>query len=496
MAYQKQLLPFYDVFDEGRYFEPGNQNAYVDIKGKRCAITICEDIWNDKGQDDYNYSNNPLSTLEGHVDVVINISSSPYGFGKPQQRFKMLKKISKERNLALIYVNQIGGQDELVFDGRSCIFNGGEIVYETGSTKHSKPFCPVIEFSGPRLKGVFDHKGKTESPDSADLRQRVNAFSGDTQELYNSVLIGLRDYIKKAGFQQVVLGSSGGIDSAVTAALACDAVGPDNVHCVMMPSIFSSNGSVEDAKQLHKNLGCHQYIVPIEHQHLVKSINSYFPQRDVNYFPVADENIQARLRGLTIMHISNAFGYLPLTTGNKTELALGYCTLYGDMSGGFNPIADLYKDQVYAIARHINTGEIILHKTEGEIIPNKIIDKAPSAELAKDQTDEMGLGADYAFLNAVVKMFIEEYINDPICFANSIDIEEGNPFATVSEQQTLFQIVNEMLSGDQHWHETYRKLIRRIDYMEFKRRQAAPTVKVSSVAFGTGRRLPIVQRVD
>ena len=234
--YQKQLLPFYDVFDEGRYFEPGNQNAYVDINGKRCAITICEDIWNDKGQDDYNYSNNPLSTLEGPVDVVINISSSPYGFGKPQQRFKMLQKISKERGLTLVYVNQIGGQDELVFDGRSCIFNRGEIVYETGSTKHSKAFCPIIDFSGPRLNGVFDHKGKTISPEPAELIRRVHDFCGDTKELYDSVLIGLRDYIVKTGFKEVVLGSSGGIDSAVVAALAEQILGlPDLANLLLVP---------------------------------------------------------------------------------------------------------------------------------------------------------------------------------------------------------------------------------------------------------------------
>jgi NAD+ synthetase len=495
--YQKQLLPFYDVFDEGRYFEPGTQNAFVQIAGQRCAITICEDIWNDKGQDDYNYATNPLSTIDGkQVDLIINISSSPYGFGKPQQRFKMLEKISKDRDVSLVYVNQIGGQDELVFDGRSCIFyKKGNLIYETGSTKFSNATCPVIEFKGPRVDAIFDAKGSVKNPEPLALIQTIKEWHGGVGELYNSVLLGLRDYINKTGFKQVVLGSSGGIDSAVVAALACDAVGPDNVHCLMMPSIFSSEGSVADAEQLHKNLGCNQYTVPIEHQHLVKSINSYFPQRDVSYYSVADENIQARLRGLTVMHISNAFGYLPLTTGNKTELALGYCTLYGDMDGGFNPIGDLYKDQVYALAKHINTGEIILDKTEGEIIPSTIIDKAPSAELSKGQTDEKGLGADYAFLNAVVKKFVEEHISDPICFANSVDVEGGNPFATPAETDTLFHIVNKMIAGDSHWHEIYRKLIRRIDLMEFKRRQAAPTIKLSKVAFGTGRRLPVVQKV-
>lgn len=500
--YQKQLLPFYDVFDEGRYFEPGNQSAFVEIAGKRCLITICEDIWNDKGQDDYNYTNNPLSEVSSdQVDLIINISSSPYGFKKPQQRLKMLQKISKDRKVSLIYVNQIGGQDELVFDGRSSIFVDGSLIYETGTVKSSDSSCPIVDlpYDGPvsitRKNGTTSDIGYTNIKQATD--NILSSYHGGAKELYNSLIVGLRDYIRKAGFEQVVLGSSGGIDSAVVASLACDAVGPDNVHCIMMPSIFSSEGSIEHAMALHKALGCNQYTVPIEHQHLVKSINSYFPQSSKKYSKVADENIQARLRGLTVMHASNAFGYLPLTTGNKTELALGYCTLYGDMNGGFNPIADLYKDQVYAIARHINTGEIILN-TIGEVIPKEIIDKAPSAELAKGQTDETGLGASYAFLNAVVRSFIEDFVNDISSFI--LWLEEGNvtyyPFATDADKDNMRDILSSLLSNNSPWEKTYYSLIRRIDYMEFKRRQAAPTIKVSAVAFGTGRRLPIVQKVS
>jgi len=503
--YQKQLLPFYDVFDEGRYFEPGTLPAFIEVAGKRCILTICEDIWNDKRQDDYSYGTNPLAnTYSEHYDVIINISSSPYAFGKPRQKHEMLSRIASYRQATLIYVNQIGGQDELVFDGRSCIYRytnyQAHLLYEVPPTKSSNSTLSFVDFDlNPPIRVDRDDPGSPveitahNGSRSRDPNWATRADLAPVEELYNSLIIGLRDYIKKTGFTKVVLGSSGGIDSAVVAALACDAIGPENVHCLMMPSIWSSEGSLTDAKALHKNLGCKQYTIPIEYQHLVKSINAHFPE-ETSYNSVADENIQARLRGLTVMHASNAYGYLPLTTGNKTELALGYCTLYGDMAAGFNPIGDLYKDQVYAVARHINTGEIILDKTEGEIIPEAIITKQPSAELAPDQTDETGLGAPYAFLNSVVRAFVEHHINDYRDFWRWC-LKDKWPFQTIDEATQFRKFTNgPVLARDSKAEDVYNKLIRRIDLMEFKRRQAAPTIKVSAVAFGTGRRLPIVQR--
>jgi predicted amidohydrolase len=246
--YQKQLLPFYDVFDEGRYFEPGTQPAYFEVAGKKCALSICEDVWNDKDQDDYNYATNPVSQL-GNIDLLVNISSSPYAYSKPDKRFRMLRKVSEERVFDIVYMNQIGGQDELVFDGRSCIIHRGLVAYEIESTKNSKSVCPIvdIEIGGAQIYSDFSIIRGQNSVEESEVGQKdptLHQQAEPIKEIYNSLVIGLRDYIKKTGFEQVVLGSSGGIDSAVVASLACDAVGPENVHCIMMPSIYSSDGSL------------------------------------------------------------------------------------------------------------------------------------------------------------------------------------------------------------------------------------------------------------
>lgn len=468
-TYQKRLLPFYDVFDEGRYFEPGSQSCVVDINGYKCAITICEDIWNDKGQDDYYYQDNPVGDVA--YDILINISSSPYSLNKPTLRFRMLAEISQSNKCLLIYANQIGGQDELVFDGNSCIFKGGSLAAYTPDEGLA----------------IFD--------DVFNLTDIRPVFK-PAEEIHSSVILGLRDYIRKAGFKQVVLGSSGGIDSALVAALACEAIGPENVHCIKMPSIHSSQGSLIDAEQLHKNLGCHDYTIPIDHKTYLGSVLDeqtvedwmQHPLFKKKRHPVAEENIQARMRGNIIMYYSNAFGLLTLSTGNKTELALGYCTLYGDMSGGFNPIGDLYKDQVYALARYINI------KAKRELIPEAIITKAPSAELAPGQTDEDSL-LPYPILNLIVRCFIEHHISsfDEFKQKHSFDYDtykfsKKRFFNGQYPDRLVMDDVGEVTRDE------YNKMIRRIDLMEFKRRQAAPCIKISNVAFGTGRRLPIIQK--
>jgi NAD+ synthetase len=474
--YQKRLLPFYDVFDEGRYFEPGSQPCVIKVPigsaggFRKCAITICEDIWNDKGQDDYFYVDNPVGEVE--YDVLINISSSPYALNKPTKRFRMLSRISETNKCLLVYVNQIGGQDELVFDGNSCIFNRGS-------------FTASVSDEGLEIyDNVFD------------LTDTRPVFS-PIEEIHRAVLLGLKDYTQKAGFQQVVLGSSGGIDSALVAALACEALGPENVHCIKMPSKHSSHGSLVDAEQLHKNLGCHDYTIPIDHKTYMSRILNEQTVEDWTKHPlfkqkrnpVAEENVQARMRGNIIMYYSNAFGLLALSTGNKTELALGYCTLYGDMSGGFNPIGDLYKDQVYALARHINT------KANRELVPEAIITKPPSAELAPGQTDENSL-LPYPILNLIVRCFIEHHISSFDDFKNQhafdgdiYKFSSKRYFNGFYDDRLVMDDVGEVSRGE------YNKMIRRIDLMEFKRRQATPCIKISNVAFGTGRRLPIIQTI-
>lgn len=477
--YAKHLLPFYDVFDEGRYFEPGKELAVIEVRGQRWGICICEDVWNDKDQDDYSYRCNPIQQYrEIGVKNIISLNSSPFVQGKIEKRIKMLCAATENGGQAF-YVNQFGGQDELMFDGHSFHVQNGRLTY-------------LLKES---MATGNDAYGLMDSDNEDNQAVSYMYFHDHSDEiLYNALKWCFRDYVRKSGFTNVVLGSSGGIDSAVVAALACDALGPENVHGVRMPSVYSSEGSKDDALSLHKNLGCHDYIVPIEHISLVAGIveaveKSNPDLKNQPYNKVADENIQARLRGMSVMHLSNAYGMLPVTTGNKTELALGYCTLYGDMNGGYAPINDLYKLEVYRIARYINT------KAGKEIIPVNIIDKAPSAELAPGQTDEASL-LPYAILDPIVRAYVEDYVGT---FAEFRDWAGRNGMAAV---MTLGNKGWEEKSGllNPEWftkpeaQEKYKKMIRLININEFKRRQAAPGIKVSKVAFGSGRRLPIVKR--
>ncbi len=503
-TYQKHLLPFYDVFDEGRYYEPGTQLLVLNIAGEKVGFTICEDIWNDKGSDGYNYEDNPIARYKKlGIKTIVNISSSPFIHNKPHKRLKMLKSISCENRslscesgyeaingITIIYVNQIGGQDDLVFDGHSCVIRNGNVVdcihpaenpWETVQIKY-------IDTNG--ATNYIIHESTAVS------------YEAHVKNIHNMVIKGLYDYVSKSGFRQIVLGSSGGIDSAVVAALACEAFGPENVHCIMMPSVFSSEGSIKDAQELHKNLGCKEYEIPIDHEYVSHSLKCAIGLEKLygadlsgsvpknifksiqDYNASADENIQARMRGMYVMYFSNALGILPLTTGNKTELATGYCTLYGDMNGGFAPISDLYKMEVYGLARYINE----IHKKE--IIPKSILNKAPSAELSPGQTDEASL-LPYPILDKVVKSYVENYIDTFESLKNyyTVNMSPVNSINYLCEVPMIKWLESENASKD------YYRIIKLININEFKRRQAAPGIKLSKVAFGSGRRLPIVKKM-
>lgn len=479
-TYQKQLLPFYDVFDEGRYFQPGTERTIVEIGGKKYGICICEDLWNDKGIDDYNYKFNPVEAyrVRGIYDII-SINSSPFVRHKPYNRIKMVKEITGEVG-SVIYCNQIGGQDELVFDGNSFVINKGKVCAAAGSD-------PYL---------FYDDENKHEL-------DRWASYVNDTA--YNMLKLGLKDYIQKSKFKQVVVGSSGGIDSALVLSLACDAIGPENVHGIRMPSTISSDHSKNDAEQLHKNLGCHDHLVPIDHNPFVNQILFNLGRTDPK--PIANENIQARLRGLVLMYYSNAFDALLLSTGNKTELALGYCTLYGDMNGGFCPINDLYKMQVYEMARSYNDYRWHnIHPDERvgkvkHVIPENILTKAPSAELAPGQTDEASL-LPYPVLDTIVQGYIEHFIGDfksfqtycfgaqhfAACRGASIKELMDGPNQKTKEADVLCEWFKTPTAQQE-----YERMIRLININEFKRRQAAPGIKITPVAFGIGRRLPIVK---
>lgn len=463
-TYQKRRLPFYDVFDEGRYFEPGTESCIIEIGGEKCALTICEDIWNDKGPCARAYSIDPVKeAIDRGATVLLNISSSPFWQGKIHARLALLSGLAASSFRAVAYANQCGGQDELVFDGCSMILAGRN--YPNNLSLHE--IFPSED--GPLLliRETEPHNDVASTPPNPVLGLNDSAC------LAYAIKQGIQDYVGKSKFTDVVIGSSGGIDSAVTLALSCWALGPEHVHAIMMPSSISSRESVEDAKALHQMLGCHEHLIPLTHTPFIEHIVRHLPpNQQKGYNSVADENIQARLRGMIIMFYSNAWGLMPLATGNKTELALGYCTLYGDMSGGFAPISDLYKGEVYQVAKFLNQEQYTLGVYME--IPETILNKPPSAELAPGQTDEKDL-LPYSVLDAIVKLYVEQHVNTFGDFKEKTKWEDSNIEERVSEKK-------------------YLEIIRKIDNAEFKRRQAPPGIKLSSVAFGSGRRLPIIQK--
>jgi NAD+ synthetase len=431
----KTLLPTYDVFDEDRYFEPGSENAPIEFRGLHLGVTVCEDIWNDEDfWHERRYRSNPPLELVGRgVRCLLNLSASPWHVGKNRTRIGMLSSLAQKAGVPVLYCNLVGGNDELIFDGGSVAFDAaGRCVAQARVFDEDVVVVDLEAPGGPAIE----------------------AAGCDEEMLYSALVLGVRDYLHKCGFRSAVLGLSGGIDSAVTACVAAAALGAENVRGVSMPSQFSSRGSMDDARALASNLGIRYDVIGIEaaFESLKGSLRPLFEGRAED---TTEENIQARLRGLLLMALSNKWGALLLTTGNKSELAVGYCTLYGDMCGGLAVISDVPKTWIYRLAHWINR--------EREIIPAASITKAPSAELRPNQTDQDSLPP-YEVLDAILEAYVVE----------------GLPVEAI------------LAAG---WDEaTVRRVVRMIDVAEYKRRQAAPGLKVTSKAFGMGRRIPIAQR--
>lgn len=430
----KALLPTYDVFDEYRYFQPAHTFACIDLKGHKVALTVCEDLWNLK--DDPLYISSPMDTLIGESpELMINIAASPFSYSHDEERIRVLSANAKDYKLPLLYVNQVGAQTEILFDGGSLAFGSkGELLKEMAYFEED---FQVFEFDGRGFSGL----SPVQHDDQTDIGQ-----------IHAALVLGIRDYFQKSGFSKAVLGLSGGIDSALVCALAAEALGAENVTGVLMPSEFSSDHSVNDALDLVKNLGCRHVTVPIKEATAAydRMLEPFFKDLPFN---IAEENIQARCRAILVMAFSNKFGSILLNTSNKSECAVGYGTLYGDMAGAIGVLGDVYKTQVYALCEHLNRN--------GAVIPRNTIAKPPSAELRPGQKDSDSL-PDYGLLDQILYRFIEQ-------------------------RQSLAEIIAAGFA-----EETVRKVLKLINVAEFKRKQAPPILRVSPKAFGTGRRMPIV----
>jgi NAD+ synthase (glutamine-hydrolysing) len=434
-ARTKILLPTYDVFDEDRYFEPATENSPAKWNGQTLGLTICEDIWNDEDfwPNRLYQRNPPVELAKAGAGIIFNISASPWHLGKNQTRYDMLRSIALKTHRPVVFCNQVGGNDELIFDGCSLVFNGdGELL--TQGKLFEEDFI-LVDLA--QTNTALDHN-----------------LPCDEELVYKALVLGLRDYFVKCGFKAAVLGLSGGIDSAVTACIAADALGAKNVRGVSLPSQYSSQGSLDDARILAERLGIQYDVIPIKaaFETTKTQLKTVFNGKPED---TTEENMQARLRGVMLMAMSNKFGSLLLTTGNKSELAVGYCTLYGDMCGGLAVISDVPKTMIYRIAKWINR--------QKEVIPLASITKPPSAELRPNQTDQDSLPP-YDVLDAILDAYVVQ----------------GKSASEIV--QTGFD------------EEIVRKVIRLIDLNEYKRRQAAPGLKVTSKAFGIGRRIPIAQR--
>ncbi len=452
LHYAKQLLPTYNIFDERRHFEPGPDVAKVlRIAGAQVGFLICEDGWNDAQAD---YAHNPLLRMaDAAPDVVVSINASPSHIGKREQRHQVFGGAAQRHGLPIVYVNQVGGQDQIVYDGASFAAEpAGGVVFE--ARRFAEDIC-TLQLSADGRFSLGD--GSAPAP--------VPQQGLPTMEFYRQqIVLGLADYARRCGFTQAVVGSSGGIDSALTLALAAQALGPENVVGITMPSRFSSSGSVDDSVQLCRNLGVALHTHPI-----AELVAGYAQQFETSFArPLAGlplENLQARIRGTTLMEYSNAFGHLLLTTGNKSEISVGYCTLYGDTNGGLGLIGDLYKTEVFALARHVNA------QAGRELIPQAIIDKEPSAELAPGQRDVDSLPP-YPVLDEILKLLIE-----------------GEGLA--QDEHAAARAFVQQLEQD----EAGRALVQRVRLLvarsEYKRRQAPPILRVRAKAFGNGRQMPI-----
>ena len=433
----KRLLPFYDVFDEQRYFSPSRPQQVVVLDGIRLGITVCEDAWNDKNFWPRRlYSNDPMEELmRQNPDIHINLSSSPFWHSKREIRRQMLAAIAQRDGIPVLLCNQVGGNDSLVFDGSSLALNArGELIAQAKSFEED--LVLVDPFKAPSIP-----------PPPSD----------DTEAAYRALVLGTRDYVRKCGFSKVLVALSGGIDSALVAAIATEALGAENVIGVGMPSPYSSEGSINDSRQLATNLGIRFEIIGIsslfhEFTHALEPLFTGLKP------DTTEENIQSRIRGCLLMALSNKFSALVLTTGNKSEMAVGYCTLYGDMVGALAVIGDLIKTRVYAVCRWLNR--------EREVIPQGILDKPPSAELRPDQKDTDSLPP-YDVLDPILEAYVERY-ETPECIAKA----HGFP------------------------KELVQQVVRLVERSEYKRQQAAPVLKVTSKSFGMGRRFPIAVKVQ
>lgn len=455
-SHAKSLLPTYDVFDEERYFEPAKQVHTVYLNGLRVGISICEDIWNDSDfWSRQRYAHDPIEALaQQGMDLLVNISASPFHVGKPAQRQAMVQSLCQKYQVPAVYLNQVGGNDSLIFDGHSFILNAqGSLCWEGASFAEDFAVVDLTETLADSPKSAVTLPALTALK---PLRQAEDLSATDLQHIEEALALGIRDYLGKTGFKSVVLGLSGGIDSALTAALAVKALGPDKVLGVAMPSMYSSEGSVSDALALAKNLGIRCETLPIAaiYERYTQSLSPLFADTPED---VTEENLQARIRGDLLMALSNKYGHLLLTTGNKSEMAVGYCTLYGDMCGGLAVIADLPKTWVYALSAHMNR-----HR---EVIPTSTLSKPPSAELRPDQKDQDTL-PDYAILDGILEAYIVEH-----CAPEEI-IAQGFDEALVN------------------W------VVGAVNRNEYKRRQAPPGLKVTRKAFGQGRRYPIARGYD
>lgn len=443
--FQKSLLPTYDVFDEDRYFEPGSPPQPVQYGGYRLGFTICEDIWNDRDFWQHRrYHRDPVDEMARcGADLLINLSASPFSLGKQKLRVEMLGSLARKHALPILYVNQVGGNDDLIFDGASCALDGrGRVVAQAAAFQ---PDCLMV-----------DVEALVHPPEEGPEVQGSRWPTEPEAELYEALVLGTRDYVSKCGFREVLLGLSGGIDSAVTAVIAADALGPGQVLGVLMPSPYSSPGSLTDAYQLAQNLGIPTLKLPIHsimesYQHLLDEPFAGLPP------DIAEENLQSRIRGTLLMALSNKFGRLLLSTGNKSELAVGYCTIYGDMSGGLAVISDVPKTWVYRLARWINRHQ--------ERIPLPILTKPPSAELRPGQKDSDSLPP-YDVLDAILQRHIEQH-------------------------QSAAELVAQGFDPD-----TVQQVLHLVQSAEFKRHQAPPGLRVTDRAFGTGWRMPIAKRQE
>ncbi|MEI6108145.1 MAG: NAD+ synthase [Opitutae bacterium] len=442
---RKCLLPTYDVFDEDRYFEPAQEPVIVEFSGHRIGLTICEDIWiHPLVPTRRFYDVDPVKWLHDQkVDLMLNLSASPWYVAKNSLRRTLVADAAKACGCPVAYCNAVGGNDELIFEGRSVACDAtGRLI---GGLAAFREELKVVELQCLR-------EAPTPQVHSTYLNPSYTQL--ELADIYDALVLGVRDYAQKTGFKKALLGLSGGIDSALTAVIAADALGPKNVIGVSLPSVISSEHSKEDARILARNLGIEYHTIAIADTVAAaeQTLGPIFAGRPRD---IAEENIQARARGLLLMAISNKFGALLLTTGNKSELAVGYCTLYGDMCGGLAVISDVFKMQVYALSRWINR--------EREIIPASSIEKAPSAELRPNQTDQDSLPP-YETLDAILKGYVEEGLSRADLTAQGFDAA----------------IVNDV--------------VRKVDLNEYKRKQAAPGLKITPLAFGVGRRIPIVQK--